>query len=113
MNRYECQNCKFEFEAEEAVRCPRCSSQKIILKKIIDKTLKPNIPQEGGAQEKKPFHYSSSQIYGDTKEAWKSFHSQDVKACRRCGGTDFEINFRVKEKVCKKCGEIMPFQRPR
>ncbi len=117
MNEYQCQNCKNEFESEDASRCPRCSSQKIILKKIKDKTIKPNIPQEGTPTggERKPFHYTTgSMTFGDTKEAWiKSQQQKDAKACPKCGNTHFEIDRKLKEKVCTKCGEILYFSRQR
>ena len=103
-----CVNCKLRFDADDDARisqCPRCSSKKLRF--------------ERAEVERKPFDQSRPRVYssqgqvvhGDTKAAWQSFHSADVKACPKCGGTEFDMNFKRKEKTCKKCGEILNMPR--
>lgn len=100
-----CTNCRLSFKADDdsfVRECPRCSSTK--LRKELDK--KPDAPKEF-----KPRVYNASGVvYGDTKDAWKSFHAQDVKTCK-CGSTEFDLNWKRKEKVCRKCGEVYALPR--
>ncbi len=99
-----CLNCNFKFE--RGTYCPRCNSHKL---KELEAFEKPAAPGEGEAQERKPmvFDKSGQRVYGDTKEAWKSFHSQVQNACPNCSGVEFTYDYRHKQKVCKKCGEIL------
>jgi uncharacterized protein (DUF983 family) len=64
--------------------------------------------------ERKAFvHVAGGQrVFGDTKDAWKSFHSSSPSNCPKCGGTEFHRDFKHKEKTCKKCGEISSLRRP-
>jgi len=32
-------------------------------------------------------------------------------ACPKCGGKEFEFIWRRREKVCRKCGEVLPARR--
>ncbi|HLD62755.1 MAG TPA: hypothetical protein VI875_02725 [Candidatus Norongarragalinales archaeon] len=99
-----CLNCNFKFE--RGTYCPRCNSHKV--KELEVKELEK--PAAGAEpQERKPmvFDKSGQRVYGDTKEAWKSFHSQVQNACPGCTGTEFTYDYRHKQKVCKKCGEIL------
>ena len=102
-----CTNCHLAFDADDDSKveaCPRCNSRKL-RKEFVRKE---GTPQQGF----KPRVYSSSGIVeGDTKQAWKSFHNQQSSGCSRCGGTEFEMNFKRKEKVCKKCGDVYPLPR--
>jgi len=116
-----CKNCRLEFKADDnsrVDRCPRCDSDK------LEKTREPVEPkvenrpgdrQIGATGHEAPKVYSSggSVVYGDTKDAWKSYHSNPVggAGCPHCGGTSFEFNYKRKEKICKKCGEIMSLPR--
>ena len=105
MMKVTCLNCRLFFNADDdskVEQCPRCSSRN--LKKEFEK-------KEGAAAAFKPRVYSSSgMVHGDTKEAWRSFHNQGVSQCK-CGSTEFELNFKRKEKVCKKCGEVYALPR--
>ncbi|MFH1056891.1 MAG: hypothetical protein V1717_03800 [Candidatus Micrarchaeota archaeon] len=100
-----CLNCHFRFE--RGTYCPRCNSHKIRELEFKEK----EAPAPG--QERKPlvFDKSGQRIFGDTKDAWKSFHSSVQTACPNCGGTDFGMDHKHKEKTCRKCGEIMPLPR--
>jgi len=98
-----CLNCNFRFE--RGTYCPRCNSHKI--KELAQKEFEK--PAAGEAAERKPmvFDKSGQRVYGDTKTAWKSFHNQVQTACPSCGGAEFDYDHRHKQKVCKKCGEIL------
>lgn len=106
--KYECENCKLEFESEDPLNCPRCSSRKI--KKSFPK--KPF--DDKAATEKRPggVVFSTRDLSGrEGKEGWREFHSSEVKACSECGSVDFTLNWKHKEKVCNKCGSIFPLPR--
>ncbi len=101
-----CSNCKLSFEADEdsnVRQCPRCSSKNLKFVRA-EKEFEKREPQ-------RRFYTSQGIVYGETKDAWKSFHQQDAKACAKCGGIDFDLNFKRREKTCKKCGEIYPLPR--
>ncbi len=61
----------------------------------------------------KVYSSAGSIVYGDTKAAWQSYHntSGGSLGCPHCGNTSFEFNYKRKEKICKKCGEILPLPR--
>ncbi|MEM4255502.1 MAG: hypothetical protein QXR53_04220 [Candidatus Norongarragalinales archaeon] len=98
-----CLNCHFKFE--RGTYCPRCNSHK--LKELEAK--EPAEKPDETLQDKKPmvFDKSGQRVYGDTKQAWKSFHNQVQNACPNCGGVEFDYDHRHKQKICKKCGEIL------
>ena len=106
MAKFICSNCKLKFEAAEAAVCPRCTSKRI--GRLVEKTVEK--PAGSAAAAGKP-HVYSSQILGESKDSWKSFHSQEVAACPECGGKEFELNWKHKEKICKKCGTILNLPR--
>ena len=99
-----CLNCNYRFERGE--NCPRCHSRKV---KELEFKEKPFDPSE----EKKTlvFDKTGQRIYGDTKEAWKSFHNRVQNACPNCSGIEFSFDHKHKEKTCLKCGEILPIPR--
>jgi DNA-directed RNA polymerase subunit RPC12/RpoP len=101
-----CNSCKNVFESEEVSPCPACSSKKVIMV-VNQQASAPEIeetkPVASALQEPK--------IIRDGKEGWKDFHQSDLKACLKCGGTEFEYNWKHKEKHCKKCGEIIRLPR--
>ncbi len=106
--KYTCENCNLPFEAEDALNCPRCSSRKI--KRVFEK--KPATITVPGTAAPERLAYSHVNMAGrEGKEGWKDFHKSDVKACIECGGLDFDLNWKHKEKVCKKCGAIFPLPR--
>jgi len=100
--KYRCSNCKLEFDAEDVLNCPRCSS------KNISRVFEKKIVQLEKKEEKK---FISPAVIREGKEGWKSFHSQEVRVCSKCGGKDFDLDWRHKEKTCKKCGEIYSLPR--
>ncbi len=53
----------------------------------------------------------NKQVMTEGKEGWKSFHSQEVTKCTKCGSNEFVYNYKRKEKTCKKCGEIFSLPR--
>lgn len=108
MAKFVCSNCKFKFEAPEAQVCPRCTSKRI--ERLAEKAAEKPAAGAARAGAEKP-HFYSSQILGESKDSWKSFHSQEVAACPECGGKEFEFNWKHKEKICKKCGTILNIPR--
>ncbi len=104
-----CKNCRLEFSADDDSRvdqCPRCSSAH------LDKQREFTAPRPAVASAPKVYSATGAIIQGDTKDAWKSFHTSATSAaCPRCGGKEFERNFKRKEKTCKNCGEILPLPR--
>lgn len=97
--KYQCENCSLEFESDDALNCPRCSSRKI--KRVFEK--KPFAPAAAPKTlAARPVSFAGR----EGKEGWKDFHRSEVKACAECGSVDFELNWKHKEKVCRKCGAI-------
>lgn len=105
-----CLNCNLVFFQEKG-SCPRCNSKNIVKKTSHDSApeAKTEAPNEAKPPEKRL--YSSRMVYGDTKTAWQSFHSASVSKCPHCGSTEFENDFKHKQKFCKKCGEIVSLRR--
>ncbi|MBI4360206.1 TFIIB-type zinc ribbon-containing protein [Candidatus Micrarchaeota archaeon] len=103
-----CKNCHLEFTADDFRRveqCPRCNS------KSLDKTRDPPKPVEEKKDDAPKVYGASGVIHGDTKAAWKSFHQSEQKLCPNCGGSEFLLDFKRKEKTCKKCGDVLPLAR--
>lgn len=104
-----CTNCKASFDAEEPGPCPRCSSRKVIRQLTAQK--EPAAPA-GPAQEERP-HLPPQQIR-DGKGGWQDFHQSEVRQCLDCGNSDpaqFDLDWKHKEKTCKKCGAVLPLGR--
>lgn len=127
-----CKNCRLEFKADDrsrVSRCPRCDSDRLDITRdplpVVPIENKPSDTQVGatpttgaskpalGHEAPKVYSSGGSVVYGDTKDAWKSYHSNPTggTGCPHCGGTAFEFNYKRKEKICKKCGEILPLPR--
>ncbi|MEK6843320.1 MAG: hypothetical protein AABY04_02440 [Candidatus Micrarchaeota archaeon] len=104
--KHECENCKLQFDSEEPQNCPRCSSRKI--KRAFDKKKFDTKPIVAAG---KPVYSHHSTIGREGKEGWRDFHSSQTKSCPECNGLEFEYNWKHKEKICKKCGSIMPLPR--
>lgn len=114
-----CLNCNFRFERGSF--CPRCNSRKLKqleFKEPVKATAgvagSVGAPGTVASTETKPvdnkplvFDKSGQRVYGDSKEAWKSFHKQVQVACPKCGGVKFHYDMRHKEKTCANCGEIL------
>ncbi|OIO24728.1 hypothetical protein AUJ65_00910 [Candidatus Micrarchaeota archaeon CG1_02_51_15] len=83
--KYACENCNTVFYGDDLAQCPRCSSKKISM--LLEK--------KEAASDGTPYV------------------KHEEGACFKCGGKDFEYIWRRREKVCKKCGEIMPARRNR
>lgn len=108
-----CANCKYRFEGgEDMAACPRCTSRRV---SVVEERLPEPAAAAPTAEEKphvpRSYKFYDPRVYGETKEAWKSFHAAEVKACTKCGGADFRLDWKHKEKVCIKCGEIYPLPR--
>ncbi|MBI3588526.1 hypothetical protein HY095_04990 [Candidatus Micrarchaeota archaeon] len=104
---YSCSNCNFRFAANEAKKCPRCDSTDI---REFQQRGKEE-PQPGAPAGHHAPRPPSRLVYGDGKGAWRSFHSQQASVCPNCGGKEFELNYKRKEKTCRKCGDILPLPR--
>ena len=108
--KHECENCKLSFDAEDPMNCPRCSSRKIKRSFEKKKFGEGDSSASSSPKEKVVFSHQSFSMR-DGKDGWKAFHSSEVRSCPQCAGTDFEYNWKHKEKTCKKCGSIYPIQR--
>ncbi|MBU1197542.1 hypothetical protein KJ765_03435 [Candidatus Micrarchaeota archaeon] len=106
-DKYSCENCKLEFDAEDPMNCPRCSSRKV--RRAIEKRGRPDHPSP--LHKERVAYSHQSFVAREGKAGWKDFHKTDVKACNECGSTSFELNWKHKEKVCKKCGSIYALPR--
>ena len=129
-----CKRCSIEFQGDSsAIPCPRCSAREVVEKQLPKHksvetslslsshavsaptaitTLLPSTSQPSPhSTEPRRFVYGSP--LNDTKESWMKFHnaSGDVQACPGCGEKEFELDWKRREKTCKKCGEIMPLKR--
>ncbi len=104
LNKFNCKNCHLDFDAEDAQQCPRCSSTNLMRK------AREEVPGEK-RELRKPFVFGAPVT--DTKESWMKFHNNadTQQACVACGCKDFEFIWKRKEKICKKCGEILPLRR--
>lgn len=74
-------------------------------------TIVVRVKETPGERDENAGRPQSKQVVTDSKRSWKEFHSSEQKACTQCGGADFDLDFKHKEKVCKKCGNIMPLPR--
>lgn len=90
MTAYSCSDCRFRFEAASPAACPRCGSVEI-------------------GEFKSGF--GGAKVIRDGKDGWQDFHSQRQVACPNCGGRDFELNYKRKERTCRKCGEVLALPR--
>lgn len=135
-----CDNCHLEFEAGGS--CPRCSSKRVRYyrdpKKEAEKLAKqqamiiaaggtpadPNAPVP--TQELNPdgtpktpagpvlYTSQGTRVEGDTKAAWMSFHTQTNNTCRECGAENmWDLDYKHKQRVCRKCGSITSLPRGR
>ena len=115
MTVFSCSNCAFRFEADELKPCPRCASADVIEFRqsrherggvTVVREDRP-VPATGapGTKPHTPMHYREG------KAGWQDFHNQQAMACPNCGGTEFDRDAKRKEKVCRKCGEVMALPR--
>lgn len=116
-----CKRCSIEFEGENPnIACPRCSAREVVEKQLpkhkttettVSSTATTSTAQPSGTAEPRRFVFGAP--ITDTKESWKKFHNQsgDVQQCPACGEKEFDFNWKRREKVCKKCGEIMGLKR--
>ena len=102
-----CKNCKHSFYAEGKRSCPRCSS----LDLYQTQEDKPKDEAAAKPLEKKPYWSSQKYVEGDSKQTWKDFHKTETRQCMDCGGIEFKLDWKHKEKICLKCGAIMPLGR--
>ncbi len=128
-----CKRCSIEFEGDStAIPCPRCSVREVVEKQLPKHKTQSaetapassGLTGSGSSSSSSQVPVSAAQpaqprrfVYGaqlnDTKESWMKFHnaSGDVQACPGCGEKEFELDWKRREKTCKKCGEIMPLKR--
>jgi RNA polymerase subunit RPABC4/transcription elongation factor Spt4 len=99
------------FDADDAVICPRCSSKSIdkVFEKKRDYGDQPGQEREQAGP--RVAYSTNRHVYSETKAGWASFHSSEMRACPDCGGADFDLNWKRKEKTCKKCGSVFPLGR--
>lgn len=108
--KYACENCSLQWEAEDAVICPRCSSRKVGKAAFEKRKFAEEKPQLTEKRERVAYSHQSFAAR-DGKEGWKDFHKSEIRACLECGGLEFDLNWKHKEKVCRKCGSVFPMQR--
>lgn len=102
-----CLNCKLVFRGVGSA-CPRCNSKNVRKNVSAKPERKAAVAHPASdAAKRAPFRA----VYGDTKNAWQSFHNTSVTQCPACGSTEFENDFKHKQKYCKKCGEIISLRR--
>ena len=104
-----CQNCRLVFSDLEARACPRCNSTHLI--RHVKKSEGAEKQTDAVGPHSVQHTGSTQRIFGDTKDAWKSFHSSEVSSCPQCGGTRFSLDFKHKEKVCSNCGAVLSLRR--
>lgn len=66
--------------------------------------------KQGAASPHSPHKYFGGPVMSG-KPGWQEFHSSQIKACPDCGGADFDLNWKRKEKTCKKCGAVLALPR--
>ncbi len=89
--------------------CPRCTSKRIERVAVKVKTgIVGPAPSGVRLPERRVF---SSKIMGESKDSWKSFHGQELVSCPECGGVEFDFDWKHKEKICKKCGNVVKIPR--
>ena len=108
MPNFSCDNCHNKFSAEDASQCPRCNSKHITLLKE-----KKEATEASAQPHNKPAQPSSRGpiIMGDTKASWAAYHASEITACPDCGSTEFDFNWKRREKSCKKCGSVFGLKR--
>ncbi len=111
MTVFSCSNCGFRFEGETTKACPRCASADV-------SEFRQSRHERGGVtvvREERPVAEGEKppklMHYREGKAGWQDFHNQPAGACPNCGGTEFDRDAKRKEKVCRKCGEIMSLPR--
>ncbi len=113
MTVFECRNCRFRFQAEEASKCPRCDSTEVAEYAAGGhrRTAAATAPVAGSKAGEQPATHPSPKIVREGKEGWMDFHNQQAASCPECGGTQFDLNWKRKEKTCAKCGAVLALPR--
>ncbi len=104
-----CTNCKASFEADEVGACPRCNSKRVIRQLGKKKEEAAEAPAAPAEERKLP-----PQQIREGKMGWQDFHQSEMRQCLECGNTDpaqFDLDWKHKEKTCKKCGAVLPLGR--
>lgn len=120
--KFHCDNCRFDFSSDGSTPiCPRCSSKSVHQIRLRHEEAHPSastVGVESGAQpatqtsasQKAPVS-GGPRVFGTGKQAWMASQSFEQKGCPDCGGVDFDLNWKRKEKTCKKCGHVLPLGR--
>ena len=104
-----CKNCKYSFFADGKRACPRCNSHNLYQTED-DRKDKDEVKTE--EEPKKKYSFGSAKyVEGDSKSTWKDFHKRESRECPDCGGAEFDMDWKHKEKTCRKCGAILPLAR--
>ncbi len=101
MTIFECKSCRFRFQSSESKKCPRCDSQEVF-----------EYVSRSQTESSNPTNPSTSKVIREGKEGWRDFHNNSqTSTCPECGGTNFDLNWKRKEKTCKKCGAVFSLPR--
>jgi len=97
-----CQSCRYAFaEDAAAVECPRCHASNVLCR-----------PFKEGEKEAFASTQARKEALTTSKQSWREFHASGAaQKCPRCGGGQFKLDYKHKEKVCLKCGELLPLPR--
>lgn len=96
-----CQACRNAYYSDDPLEgCPVCGSATVT-----------RVKEKEGERDAAAGRPQYKNVVTDSKQSWREFHSTEQKACTQCGSTDFNLDFKHKEKVCKKCGNIMSLPR--
>jgi len=98
-------SCGFRFEAADKKNCPRCSSAEV---SSFSNRRDENVPSSSEAPHRAPTSFGPLK---SGKEGWKSFHSNEMVVCPDCSGKEFDLNWKRKEKTCRKCGAVLALPR--
>lgn len=105
MTIFECKNCRFRFQSEEPKKCPRCDSEEVF--NYMSRSEQTDTNRSSSSTTS-----STSHVIREGKDGWKDFHNNSKSStCPECGGTEFDLNWKRKEKTCKKCGAILSLPR--
>ena len=95
---FECKNCRFRFQGEAASKCPRCDSTEVA-EYAARGHGRPPAAADAGKPGERPDQSHPPRVVREGKEGWMDFHNQQASGCPECGGSQFELNWKRKEKT--------------